>query len=238
MKKSLKYLLIGIATLGIGLGVLSCQSSTISTSTNIDWVDFIRFNDITYIRTVQQLPYSEDELVYFDEVQFRVDANIDTLGYQIKDGDAAYLNEGTRIYSIEGYSPDFRLVAKTGMELLLFEADTNPNARTGTDLMDIEGKVEYIGINSPVDGITELASITEQDMVFSLVEMVLDSPVDQTSRIYGSQQLFIMFHLRDGTRVNRSFWSDTGKLQRGIMLPDDFWEMIKPFVPVNDRDEE
>ena len=239
IKNSLKYFLISIVILMVGLVVLSCQSSIGSTSlTNIDWVDFIRFNGITYIRTVQHLPYSEEELEYFDEVQFRVDINIDAPGYQIKDGDAAYLDEGTQIYSIKGYSPDFRLVAKTGTELHLFEADTNPKARTGTDLLDIEGKVEYIGINSPVDGITELASITEQDMVFRLVEMVLDSPVDQTSRIYGSQQLFIMFHLRDGTRVNRSFWSDTGKLQRGIMLPDDFWEMIKPYVPENYRGEE
>src|SRR4030042_1542039 len=124
MKNSLKRFLISIVILMIGLGVLSCQSSIGSTSsTHIDWVDFIRFNGITYIRTVQQLPYSEEELEYFDEVQFRVDVNIDALGYQIKDGDAAYLDEGTRIYSIKGYSPDFRLVAETGTELLLFEAD-------------------------------------------------------------------------------------------------------------------
>jgi heat shock protein HslJ len=198
----------------------------------IDWVDFIKFNGITYLRTFQLLPYSEEELEYFDEVQFRVDVNIDAPGYQIKDGDAAYLDKGTRIYSIKGYSPGFRLVAETGTELLLFEADTNPDAETGADLLDIGGKVEYISINSPIDGKTELASITEQDLVSSLVEMVLNVPVDQTDRTSGNQQLFIEFHLRDGTKVNRSFWSDTGILQRGILLPDDFWETIKPFVPV------
>jgi hypothetical protein len=202
-----------------------------------EWANFIKFNGITYERTFQSLPYSEEELEYFDEVRFRVDINIDAPGYQIKDGDAAHLDEGTRIYSISGYSPNFRLVAETGTELLLFEADTNPNAITGADLLDIGGKVEYIGINDPVDGKTELASITEQDLVSSLVEMVFEAPVDQADRTSGNQQVFIEFHLKDGTKVNRSFWPDTGKLERGIMLSDDFWEIIKPFVPVNDGDE-
>ena len=42
----------------------------------IDWVDFIKFNGITYLREVQPLPYSEKELKYSDEVQFRVEGNI------------------------------------------------------------------------------------------------------------------------------------------------------------------
>jgi heat shock protein HslJ len=196
----------------------------------IDWVDFIKFNGITYLRTIQSLPYSEEELEYFDEIRFRVEGNVDTPDYESKDGDAAYLDEGTQIYSISGYSPDFRLVAKMGTELLLFEADTNPNAETGSDLLDIGGKVEYIGINDPVDGKTELASITEPDLVSRLVEMVLEAAVDQTVRSSGTQ-IFIEFHLRDGTKVNRSFWAGTGELHRGIMLPDDFWETIKPLIP-------
>jgi hypothetical protein len=201
---------------------------------NIDWVDFIKFNNITYLRTIQSLPYSEEKLEYFGEIQFRVEGNVSTPDYQIKDGDAAYLDKGTRIYSINGYSPNFRLVAKVGTELYLFEADTNPNARTGVDLLDIRGKVEYIGINSPVDGKTELNSIIEQDLVSRLVEMILEAPVDQTIRLSGNKQVFLEFHLKDNTSVNRSFWSDTGELHRGILLPDEFRETIKPFIPVND----
>ena len=47
---------------------------------NIDWVNFIKFNGITYLREVQSLPYSEEDLEYFDEVQFRVEGNINQLG--------------------------------------------------------------------------------------------------------------------------------------------------------------
>jgi len=198
---------------------------------NIDWVNFIKFNGITYLREVQSLPYSEEDLQYFDEVQFRVEGNITQLGYQIKNGDAAYLDKGTQIYSIRSYSPDFRLVAKVGTELYLFEADTSPDARKGADLLDIEGKVEYIGINNPIDGKTELASIKETGLVSRLVKMVLEAPVDQTFQSGEGDQLFIAFHLNDGTTVVRSFWSDTGQLSRGILLPVEFRQAIKSAVP-------
>ena len=201
--------------------------------TTIDWVDFIKFNDITYLREFVPLDsLAEEDLKYYDKIQFRLEGNVSEPGYQLKNGDAAYLDEGTQIYSIKGYSADFRLAAKVGAELYLFEADTNPNARTGTDLLDIGGKVEYIGINSRIDGKTELASIKEESLVSSLVEMVLNAPVDQTVRLWGEEQIFIVFYLSDGTEVNRSFWIDTGKLQRGILLPDEFGEIIKSFVPV------
>ncbi len=199
----------------------------------INWVDFIKFNEITYLRSNQSLPYSEEELEYFAEIQFRVDGNINTTRYQIKDGDAAYVDEGKPIYSIEGYSPEFRLVARVDAELYLFEADTNPNAETGADLLDIGDKVEYIGINSPVDGITELASITEQELVSSLVEMALNAPVDQSFSSRGSRQLVIVFYLSDGTFVKRSFRPDDGLLSRGILLPDEFWEIMQQFIPIS-----
>ena len=228
---SVLMLLLTLLTSPLGCGTKP-ETDKGTVVVNIDWVAFIKFNGITYLREVQSLPYSEKDLQYFDEVQFRVEGNITQLGYQIKNGDAAYLDKGTQIYSIKGYSPDFRLVAKAGAEeLYLFEADTSPGARKGADLLDIEGKVKYIGINNPIDGKTELASITETGLVSRLVKMVLEAPVDQTFKSGEGDQLFIAFHLDDGTTVVRSFWSDTGQLSRGILLPNEFGKTIKSFVP-------
>ncbi len=197
-----------------------------------DWVNFIKFNDIMYLRKVVPLDsLAEEDLKYYDKTKFKVADNVNELGYRIKNGDAAFLEEGTLIYSIKGYSPDFRLVAKVGAELYLFEADTNPNATKGADLLDIGGKVEYIRINGGMDGKTEMASIKEKTLVYSLVEMVLNAPVDQTVRLRGEEQVFIAFYLKDGTNVSRSFWIDTGELHRGIMLPDEFGRTIKSFIP-------
>jgi len=193
----------------------------------IDWVNFIKFNDITYLggRDVQAT-FTEEDLYYFNEIKFKVADNVNNPNYQSKHGDAAFLEKGTLIYSIRGYSPDFRLIAKTGTEMILYEADTNPHAKKGADLLDISGKVEYIGVNGGGSGTTELASIKEEGLVFQLVEMILEAPVDQAFRSHEGTQYFIAFYLNDGTVLYRSYYIRSGNLQRGIMLPDEFGRII------------
>jgi hypothetical protein len=63
------------------------------------------------------------------------------------DGDAAYLDKGTALYAVKGYRPGFRLAARRDGEPVLFEAAENPRARTWGDLLDLGGKVGWIGVN-------------------------------------------------------------------------------------------
>lgn len=124
---------------------------------------------------------------------------------------------------VKGYNPEFRLAAYRDDRLVLFEADTNPRAQTGADLLDIGGKVQYIGVNSAEDGVTEVASITDPVQEAVLVESVLGAPVDQTRPPHGGiQNFFIAFHLRDGTISIRAYSPDSGELSRGILLPEAF----------------
>jgi hypothetical protein len=96
-----------------------------------------------------------------------------------QDGDAAYLEAGSPLYQVHGYRPTFRLAARQDGRLVIFEADTNPRARAGRDLLDLEGKVRRIGINSRADGTTELGAITDPEQVAAMVRMLLAGPVDQ-----------------------------------------------------------
>ena len=194
----------------------------------ISWVDFIKFNDIIYLsETNQNSSIPAEDLPEYAKVQFKTASVVNELGYKIKNGDAAFLEIGTPIYSIRDYSPQFRLVALAGGRQIFYEADTNPNAKVGADLLDLEGKVVYISINSRNDGTTELAAIRDAKQVSDLTQMILDAPVDQTVRQNGSDQYFLVFHLEDGTSVRRSFLLDTGELQRGIFLPDAFVQDIR-----------
>jgi hypothetical protein len=202
-----------------------------TTLTIVDWVDFIKFDDITYLRRGEvRASFTDEDLYYFDEVKFKVADNVNDPNYRSKNGDAAFLEEGTTIYSIMGYSPDFRLIAKTGIEMILYEADTNPSAKKGADLLDIAGKVKYIGVNSGMDSTTELASINEEGRVFELIDMILNAPVDQTFRSHEGVQYFIAFYLNDGTVVKRSYYIRSGNLERGIMLPDEFGRVIDSII--------
>ena len=63
--------------------------------------------------------------------------------------------------------------------MTLFEADTNPLATTGEDLLDIRGKVTAIDILSEEDAKTVLATIDGERPVERFAELVLESPVDQ-----------------------------------------------------------
>jgi hypothetical protein len=197
----------------------------------INWIDFIQLNDITYLRrTSQSVPLKESNLSLYDESKFEVAKNVHNPGYMIKNGDAAFLEAGTPVYSLSGYSPYFRLVVRKDGEIFIYEADTNLNAKKGSDLLDIGGKVESIGTNSKIDGKTELLTIKDQAQIDELVRMILDAPVDQVSLKRGSDQRFLEFHLKDGTITKRPYWLDTGILERGIQLPEEFGARIRSIL--------
>src|SRR4029453_1146996 len=59
------------------------------------------------------------------------------------------------------------------------EADTNPRARVGRDLLDLQGKAPRITINSPAAGTPEPGAITDPGQVASMLRMLLAGPVDQ-----------------------------------------------------------
>jgi hypothetical protein len=203
------------------------------TNTVIDWVNFVRFGGITYIavdtRPGRALARSDLGPV-FATVQFKLEGNVHDPGYQTKDGDAAFLAAGSKVYTVKGYRPTFRLAAQQDNGLTLYEADTNPHARKGGDLLDIEGKVRSIGILSEQDAITELGAIKDRSQVAKLVDEIVQAPVDQ-KRQGGDLSYFLAFHLFDGTVVKRTYWPDTGILERGILLPASFGQAIKAALP-------
>ena len=60
---------------------------------------------------------------------------------------------------------------------MLYGAFRSDFATQGSDLFDIQGKVEYIGINGAADD-AELAAITDPELVTALVDMVLTAAID------------------------------------------------------------
>ena len=200
----------------------------------IDWVNFIHFQGITYVAASERpgRALTENDLSsVFATVQFKLEGNIQDPNYQTKDGDAAFLDAGTKVLTVKGYSPSFRLAAQTAAgRLTLYEADTNPQARNGKDLLDISGKVQKIGLISDQDGVTELATLNDTSEIANLVAMIMKSPVNQ-KQLPGEKRCFLAFHLADGTAVTRAYWLDTNELARGIILPPAFTQTIKAAFP-------
>lgn len=109
-----------------------------------------------------------------------------------------------------------------------FEADTNPRARVGRDLLDLAGKVRRISIDSQSDGTTELGAITDPEQVGSMVRMLLAGPVDQRAEPTADQALWLLaFHLLDGTATVRAYYPADRRVERGILVPRRFGDLVE-----------
>ena len=199
----------------------------------IDYVDFVMLEGTTFINNYpDKNPLTERDLGEpVGEVLCRLSDNVTDPGYDSQNGDAGFLDPGTIVYAVKGYDPSFRVAARGGLNpdgYTLYEADTVPDAAVGRDLLDIEGKVRYIGINSFRDGTTEIARIDDPAEVERLVELVLSAPVEQDNDIPGYKgEVIIEFHLEDGTSVLRNFFPSGPELMRGIHVPQEFATAIQ-----------
>lgn len=221
----MKVKIISLLILILSLTLTSCSFPGLkNTGVMIDWVDFIVLNDINYIRNTDgDYELIEDGIDgIIGEVKFNVSENIKDTEYKVKNGDAAYLPKGTKVYKLKGYKPEFRIAVSIEGEWRIYEADSNPNANKGEDLLDIREKVLYIGINSETDGMTELGAIKDKVDIDKMVNIVLNAEVNQSSQNHDGQRYFISFHLQDGSSVTRCYWIDSGELSRGILLPGEF----------------
>ena len=226
----MKTKLISMVLILLSFALTACTTPNNNNSgAEIDWVDFIVLNNINYLGNYQgDNKYEQGSMDgVIGKVTFNVSKNVKDPAYKLKNGDAAFLPVGTEIYKIKGFKPEFRIAVNTEGKWRVYEADTNPIAKKGEDLLDIKDKVSYIDINSETDGTTELGAIKEKVTIDKLVNMVLASEVDQNRKDQVGQRYFISFHLLDGTNVTRSYWIDSGELSRGIMLPDEFGIEIK-----------
>lgn len=211
------------------LGVNSAVPTQLPAPIVIDWLDFIDFGGITYLtfRIDKEPPLRAEDLgPEFGKIAFKYDGNVLDPSYRLKngkDGDAAFLEVGTPVYAVKGYKPEFMLAARRNDEFVLYMSDTIPDAKIGSDLMDLEGKVKYIGVRSPKDGKTEIAAIKDQAQIDTLVQMILDAPIDLNTRKYpDSDVYFLAFYLKDGITLTRGYSPQPNLLSGGMQLPREF----------------
>lgn len=202
----------------------------------IDWTEFVKLKGITYDglyaqhgRTLTEADLGD----LYDQVRFKVAGNITYTGYKTKDGDAASLEPGTKVYRVKGYDPRFRVAAMRDGQWILYEADTNPAAKTGADLLDLEGKVSHLVIRSMEDH-SPLAEIRDPVVVQAMVTAVLEAPVFGAGARGGEataseNRYGITFVFQDGTATTRTYWTDSGFFWAGpgLKLPGSFAEAVR-----------
>ena len=207
----------------------------------ITWVPLMEFGGIQYVRAWafvgEAIRKGERDLTVEDlgpelyRVAFRGDGYAGPY-YRYEDGDATFLNPGTRVYEVKGYSPEFRLGTLEDGKTILYEADTNPFAETGGDLLDIRGKVTTIVILNDDHPMTVAGAIDDEQTIEQFVESVLEAPVNQRNRgDHDGPRYFLRFRLADGTSFVRAFWLETGELSRGIMVGPEAASIVSNVLP-------
>ncbi|MDQ6878443.1 MAG: hypothetical protein M3082_12285 [Candidatus Dormibacteraeota bacterium] len=113
-----------VLVLGAVLLTVACQQpgSVSSCKAQIDWVNFIQVGSTHYVAGPQSPTIlSETDLgPVYTHVKFKVSGNVCDPSYQLKDGDAAFLEPGTPIYQVSGHPPGEQLAARFNGSFLLF----------------------------------------------------------------------------------------------------------------------
>lgn len=143
------------------------ESVNKETETFINWVNFIRLNGKDY-STIRHGVISDPKFIRekIGTVKFKVSNVVTSLDYEIKDGDAAFLEKGTEIYAIQGLSEDDYIAVKDNSKV---------NGYSIYYFSDIGYKWHYKDV--PKDRITKVEVYESSNLIPKLIK-VIDKKVD------------------------------------------------------------
>lgn len=209
----------------VGCDVVKKGAESNGCMAEIDWVDFLMINDIKYYQnhdgtkevTTKQLGNKVGEVKYMLDEYACTD-------HVSKNGDAAYLPVGTVIYELKGYKPEFRVVANNK----IYEVDQNPNAETVGELLDIEGKVARVALESGYDGsrIGDFSAVASSEFIQEVLPLSyvgFDAVYEKIKHEYG---IFLRVHLEDGTSFRMVYYPKANAFSVGAIGTERLNELI------------
>lgn len=162
--------------------VAGCRSSILGgIQTEIDWVDFIKWDGKEYI--VINTGALADELYVGEqlgEVQFKVAENVTNPSYKTKDGDAAFHEKGTEIYAVEAESD--LIAVKDGQVIngyrIYYNSESNDYTWHFKDLPVDEVKKVEIYESYTSEGSNRIADIIKTEDVARFLDILKNSKED------------------------------------------------------------
>lgn len=190
----------------------------------IDWVDIIRWNNTDYVTNYEANQMKEEwpTGTELSEVKFKMDGHAGA-NYQMKNGDAAYLDIGTKLYEMKGYEPTFRIVAD-GKVYEIFQPE---NAETIGDFLDIDGKVERIVLQSSYD--LSIVDEFSRDWTDDFIDELLALPYNPAvfDERGSGPRVFFGMELEDGTMTRTVYYPESRVINYGAIASDRLAEIFK-----------
>lgn len=195
-------------------------------SAAIDWVPFVRVHGLMFQKTFSPAATvsGSDLGGTVITVECAIGEMVSNPNYRPREGDAAFLAQGTELREINGYRPDFRLAAWEDSAWRVYEVDDVPDAETGEDMLDLRDKVTAVHLVEGDRGEGILKTVDDEHRVAAIVRAVLAAPVlPETSSLYerlgDESPVFVRFDMVDGTAVQRAWHVESGMLWRRIKVP-------------------
>ncbi|RUS45968.1 hypothetical protein [Cohnella sp. AR92] len=185
---------------------------------DIDWIDFVKLNDITYNQLSVNSDKADDSQLgkKIGEVRYTLNNHACT-DHKSKNGDASYLAVGTPIYEAKGYAATFRVVA----DHKVYQANGNPHAKTVADLWDIRSRVDRVSLESGYDG-SPIGDF-KPEAASSLIDAVLELQYVGFEEVYPKIQhesgVFLRIHLKDGTSFRAVYYPKAQAFSAGFFVP-------------------
>lgn len=188
----------------------------------IDWEDFVQWNDSTYSANyeVNQLEKDWETAGEIGKVHYMLDGHAGA-DHRSKNGDAAYLSKGTKLYEMKGYDPAFRIIA----DGKVYEVSQPGQAETVGDFLDIEGKVQRVILQSDYD----LSFVGEfsAEHADQFIEELLLMPFEPQLRETEGEGVFFGMELEDGTMTRSLYWPETGYMNYGGKVSEKVKEIME-----------
>jgi hypothetical protein len=195
----------------------------------IDWVPLVVVDGVQYQQTIPEATVEATATGRsVGEVRCRIADEVVDPSYALQDGDATYLDVGTRLREIRGYDAGLRIAAESDDGWLLYEVVDLPDATTAADLLDIDGRVARLDLLGGQDGDQVIATVRAPAEVDRLVSALLAAPLVDTLPEIDENAYFLLITLDDGTTVRRAWWREGGLLQPRIVVPPELTAALAP----------
>lgn len=191
-------------------------------ATVIDWVDMVKFNGHDY-ESAYKLIVDHPGVVGMDvgEVEFNVYENVTNPSYQLKSGDATYMDVGTKLYRIKG--EPMMLAVKSEEEIHGYQVyDSSSKSWHYKDLD--QSFVEKISLYHEQQLIREVENASEIDAFLKLINAGEEAPGYTSSNERNAYTM--VFHTGEGVarqyhvyeNSNQWYWSpwDTALLPEEV----------------------
>ncbi|WP_341279630.1 hypothetical protein [Paenibacillus sp. FSL H8-0537] len=191
----------------------------------IEWVDFLMINGIKYQYNYEGTGKTADDQLgeKVGEVSYMLNDHACT-DHVEKDGNAAFLPIGTEIFAMKGYKPEFRVIASNKV----YEVMDNPKAATLGQLLDIEGKVDKVGLESAKDGspIGDFSAEASAQFIQELLPLQHVGFNQVYEKIKHESGVFLRVHLLDGTSFRLVYYPEGNGFTAGAFGTDSLKALI------------